>query len=252
MSLSMDGKVGLVTGAAGGIGRATARALAREGASVLVVDLPSQEDDGAETVSLIEKDGGTAWFTPCDVTEQKDCDRAVHNVVSRFGRIDFAHNNAGVVVYGSVLDATDEDLSLALSVNVRGVWHGMRSQLKAMRDGGGGSIVNTASVAGLAGVAEGAAYVAAKHAVVGLTRSAAVDYAREGIRVNAVCPGLVRTRMAALLPAEAQEAAVGTQLIQRLAEPEEIAAAVVWLLSDAASFVTGSAVPVDGGATDSL
>lgn len=253
MTIGLHGRNGLVTGAAGGIGRATAVALAKCGANVVIADLGIREVDAAKTVALVEEHGGRAVFEPCDVTNPRDTERVVATVRSTFGGIDFAHNNAGVVAYGPLLHTDDAVLEQTFAVNVFGVWNGMKAQLAAMVEAGsGGAIVNTASVAGLSGIPGGAAYVTSKHAVVGMTRSAAADYASVGIRVNAVCPGLVETAMAEALPPEAQEGAVGAQMIKRLAHPSEIAAAVVWLLSDAASFVTGAAVPVDGGGTDSL
>jgi NAD(P)-dependent dehydrogenase (short-subunit alcohol dehydrogenase family) len=243
----MEGRAGLVTGAAGGIGRATAVALAREGASVLVTDLPDRAADGAETVRMIVEAGGRALYSPGDVVMWADHQRLVGETVDAFGALDFAHNNAGIELQAGLLDTTEEDFDRVMAVNAKGVWLGMKAQLPVMVGQGRGAIVNTSSLAGLVSAPALGAYVASKHAVVGLTKTAAVEFAEHGIRVNAVCPAAIRTAMMAVLPPERQAELASPQAIKRLGEPEEVAEAVVWLLSDKASFVTGTAMQVDAG-----
>jgi NAD(P)-dependent dehydrogenase (short-subunit alcohol dehydrogenase family) len=245
----VEGKSGLVTGAAGGIGRATAIALAREGASVLVTDLPARTEDGEETVRLITQAGGRATFLAGDVTVDADARAAVDATVEAFGRLDFAHNNAGIELQATLTGTTEPEWDAVMSVNVKGVWLGCRHQIDRMvAQGGGGSIVNTASLAGLMAVPSLAAYIASKHAVVGLTKAAAVECAPHEIRVNAVCPAAIATAMIKSLPPDRQQELMAPQAIKRIGEPEEVAETVTWLVSDRASFVTGVAMPVDAGA----
>jgi NAD(P)-dependent dehydrogenase (short-subunit alcohol dehydrogenase family) len=245
----VEGKAGLVTGAAGGIGRATAVALAREGAAgILVCDLQSRRDDGLQTVRLIEQEGGHAEFLAGDVSVEADCQAAVARTREAFGRLDFAHNNAGVELQDTICGTSEEDFDRVIAVNLKGVWLGMKHQIPAMLEHGGGSIVNTASLAGLVAVPSLAAYIASKHGVVGLTRSAAVEHANDGIRVNCVCPAAIRTAMMDILPPERQQELLAPQAMTRFGEPSEVAESVVWLISDRASFVTGTALSVDAGA----
>jgi NAD(P)-dependent dehydrogenase (short-subunit alcohol dehydrogenase family) len=244
----VDAKAGLVTGAAGGMGRATAVRFAAEGASVLVTDLESQRANGEETVRLIEEAGGRAIFVAADVVEEDDQRRLVEECVSTFGRLDFAHNNAGVDHQGSVEETTIEDWTRVMDVNLKGVWLGMKHQLAQMRRQGSGSIVNTASLGGLMAIPRLSAYIASKHAVIGLTRAAALEAAEAGIRVNAICPSTTRTPMLAQLDAERLEQIVRPHAIKRLCEPEEVAEAVVWLASDRSSLVTGVPFRLDLGA----
>jgi NAD(P)-dependent dehydrogenase (short-subunit alcohol dehydrogenase family) len=245
----VEGKAGLVTGAAGGIGRATALALAREGAAgILVCDLASRRDDGEQTVRLIEQEGGHADFLAGDVSVEADCRAAVARTVAAFGRLDFAHNNAGVELQDTICGTSEEDFDKVIAVNLKGVWLGMKHQIPAMLQHGGGSIVNTASLAGLVAVPSLAAYIASKHGVVGLTRAAAVEHANDGIRVNCVCPAAIRTAMMDILPPDRQQELLAPQAMSRFGEPSEVAESVVWLISDRASFVTGTALSVDAGA----
>jgi NAD(P)-dependent dehydrogenase (short-subunit alcohol dehydrogenase family) len=245
----VEGKAGLVTGAAGGIGRATALALAREGAAgILVCDLASRRDDGEQTVRLIEQEGGHADFLAGDVSVEADCRAAVARTVAAFGRLDFAHNNAGVELQDTICGTSEEDFDKVIAVNLKGVWLGMKHQIPAMLRHGGGSIVNTASLAGLVAVPSLAAYIASKHGVVGLTRAAAVEHANDGIRVNCVCPAAIRTAMMDILPPDRQQELLAPQAMTRFGEPSEVAESVVWLISDRASFVTGTALSVDAGA----
>jgi NAD(P)-dependent dehydrogenase (short-subunit alcohol dehydrogenase family) len=245
----VEGKAGLVTGAAGGIGRATAIALAREGAAgILVCDLQSRRDDGVQTVRLIEREGGHAEFLAGDVSVEADCQAAVARTVAAFGRLDFAHNNAGVELQDTIVGTSEEDFDKVIAVNLKGVWLGMKHQIPAMLEHGGGSIVNTASLAGLIAVPTLAAYIASKHGVVGLTRAAAVEHANDGIRVNCVCPAAIRTAMMDILPPDRQQELLAPQAMTRFGEPSEVAESVVWLISDRASFVTGTAMSVDAGA----
>jgi NAD(P)-dependent dehydrogenase (short-subunit alcohol dehydrogenase family) len=245
---SMEGKAGLVTGAASGIGRATAVRAGKEGARVAVSDLESVREAGEETVRLVKEAGGEAFFQACDVSRAEDQDALVAAVVERFGRLDFAHNNAGVGGGGKLLaDIEDDEFDRVIAINLRGVFLGMKRQIRQMLKNGGGSIVNTASNAGLRGVKRLAPYTAAKHGLVGLTKNAAVEYAEDLIRVNAVAPGTIMTGFARNATPERLKEIMKPQALQRVGEPEEVAAAVVWLMSDDASFVTGVTLPVDAG-----
>jgi NAD(P)-dependent dehydrogenase (short-subunit alcohol dehydrogenase family) len=231
----LAGKVALVTGGASGIGAATAELLADRGAEVVVADL-----SGGEGVHAL------------DVTDEDAVDRLVAEVVDTHGRLDLAANVAGTSgTYANVVDTSTEDWARTLRVNLDGVFYCLRAELRAMRSGGGGgAVVNVSSGAGLMGVPGMGAYAASKHAVIGITRSAALEVAREGIRVNAVCPGSVRTPMLRGFVGGDEEALekMGRQApIGRVAEPEEIAEAIVWLLSDAARYVTGDVIRTDGG-----
>lgn len=248
MNYPFAGKSVIVTGASGGIGRASALAFAASGASVVVSDL--QDEKGEETVALIHEAGGTAVFQHCDVADEAAVKALVARALSEFGRLDFAHNNAGVNRPGSN-EWDTADWALSLSVNLTAVMYCMREEIAAMQQTGGGAIVNTASVNGLVGNPSQPGYVASKHGVVGLTRSAALRYAKEGIRVNAVCPGVVDTPMVEAISSIPQyrEAIEKMTPMGRMAQPEEIASAVLWLCSDQASFVTGHPLVIDGGAT---
>jgi NAD(P)-dependent dehydrogenase (short-subunit alcohol dehydrogenase family) len=245
----MEGRAGLVTGAAGGIGRASAVALGRAGASVVIADLESEREGGEETVRLVEQAGGRARFVACDVTRSDQVAHLVDATVRAYGRLDFAHNNAGIGVQGRIVDMSEQDFDRCVEINLKGVWLGLKHELPRMLAAGGGAIVNTASLAGLIGLPQGGAYSASKHGVVGITKTAAVEYAQRGIRVNAVCPAAIETRMTDVLPDELRAQAVAPQAIKRFGRPDEVAAAVVWLCSDRASFITGAALPVDAGAT---
>lgn len=248
MSYDFREKVALVTGASGGIGRASALAFAAAGARVLVSDL--QDEKGVETVALIRAAGGEAAYQRCNVADAEDVQRMVAAALDHFGRLDFAHNNAGI--NNPTSNQWDDDIwARDLAVNLTGVMMCMREEIPAMLRGGGGAIVNTASISGLVGNPSQPAYVASKHGVVGLTRTAALRYAREGVRVNAVCPGVVETPMVEAVAKVPQyrEAMENMTPMGRMAQPEEIASAVLWLCSDGASFVTGHPLVVDGGAT---
>jgi NAD(P)-dependent dehydrogenase (short-subunit alcohol dehydrogenase family) len=243
------GKVAIVTGAAGGIGRASAIAFATKGAHVVVVDVNAER--GHETVSLIAERGGSGQFVRADVARADDVRGMIDTTVREHGRLDFAHNNAGVAGANlPVGELPEDEWDRVMSVMLRGVFLCMKYEIQAMLANGGGAIVNTASGAGLVGYPNQSAYVASKHGVLGLTKSAALEYGVRGIRINAVCPGTVWSPMvdsAVKASPRLQQQLEAMHPIGRLGTAEEIAAAVVWLCSSEASFVLGHALSVDGG-----
>ncbi len=250
MAELMQNKVALVTGASSGIGRATALVFAREGAKVVVADL--NVVGGQETVQLVKAAGGEAVFVETDVSQATSVEAMVQTAVDTYGRLDCAHNNAGVEgVLSRTAEQTEQDWEPVIRINLKGVWLCMKYELPHMLQQGSGAIVNTASGAGLIGVKRMAAYVASKHGVIGLTKTAALEYAKSGVRVNAVCPGVIQTAMVERVSGrrpDVLEKMIAAEPIGRSGQPEEIAESVVWLCSDAASFVTGHAMAVDGGA----
>jgi NAD(P)-dependent dehydrogenase (short-subunit alcohol dehydrogenase family) len=243
----MEGKAGLVTGAASGIGRACAIRFAAEGAAVVVADLEGSREGGEETVRAIDEAGGRAEFFACDVAESADNEALVARVVESYGKLDFAHNNAGIGVHELLHQTAEEDFDRVIAVNLRGTFLGMKFQIREMLKGGGGAIVNTSSNAGTHAVMRLSAYTASKHGILGLTKNGAVEYADDGIRVNAVCPGAIMTPLMSNAPPERQREILAPQAMTRVGQPEEVAAAVVWLCTEDASFVTGVALPVDAG-----
>ena len=249
MSQDLLGKTALVTGASSGIGRVTAQAFAQAGARVVVADIDLR--GGAETVALIAGSGGQALFVQTDVTQASQVEALVGRAVSAYGGLDCAFNNAGIGGTGaSTAEYAEEDWDRLLAVNLKGVWLCLKYELRQMLRQGGGAVVNNASVWGVAGLENAAAYTASKHGVVGLTKVAALENATTGIRVNAVCPGFTRTPLIEqlLIDRPQMEAQImARQPIGRLGTPEEVAAAVIWLCSPASSFVTGQALGVDGG-----
>ena len=249
MSGLVQDKIVLVTGGGSGIGRATALKLAQEGARVMIADYVQE---GAErTVKMINNAGGTASFIHADVSMAAQVEDMVAKTVDTYGRLDCAFNNAGIEGrFATTADCTEENFDRILAINLKGVWLCMKYEIPQMLKQGGGSIVNTASAAGLVGLPGSPAYNASKHGVVGLTRTAALEYAAKNIRVNCVCPGAIRTPMlerALDSVAGAEQWFIAGEPIGRLGKPEEIAEGVVWLLSDAASFVTGHPMAIDGG-----
>jgi NAD(P)-dependent dehydrogenase (short-subunit alcohol dehydrogenase family) len=249
MSGDLEGKVVLVTGAGSGIGRESALAFAAAGARVVVSDVVV--DGGEETVAQIKAAGGEATFVRADVSQRADVEALVRQTVETYGRLDCAHNNAGIEGdLAPTCDCTEANWDRTIAVNLKGVWLCMKYEIPRMVEQGGGVIVNTSSVAGLVGFLNLPAYVATKHGVAGLTRTAALEYADQGIRVNAVCPGVINTPMIDRIvagDAEAEAQFTALEPVGRMGSPAEVAQAVVWLCSDSASFVTGIAMPVDGG-----
>ena len=244
----LDGKVALVTGAASGIGRATALAFAREGAKVVIADIAVRE--GPETVRMIQKAGGEAIFVKADVSQEAEVDALVKETVERYGRLDCAVNNAGIDGDAALTaDCSKQNWDRVIATNLTGVFLGMKYQIPQMLKQGGGAIVNTASTMGLVAHENIPAYVASKHGVVGLTKATALEYVRNNIRVNAICPGNTRTAVLDHVMKDMPEiyqTLMAATPIGRLAEPDEIAKAIVWLCSDAASYCTGHALVVDG------
>jgi NAD(P)-dependent dehydrogenase (short-subunit alcohol dehydrogenase family) len=248
---NLAGKAAFVTGAASGIGRAAALAFARAGASVVVTDVADAGNQ--ETARMIEESGGRAVAVRCDVTRSQDVQAALQKAADAFGRLDFAFNNAGLEQeVKPAAETKEEEWDRIIAINLRGVFLCLKYEIPLMLKQGGGAIVNTSSGAGVKGFGGGVAYAASKFGVVGLSKSAALDYAASNIRINAICPGITDTAMMQRFSGgtpEGREAVITQEPIGRMGTPEEIAAAVVWLCSDAASFVLGHALVIDGGQT---
>ncbi|TLX59389.1 short chain dehydrogenase [Stutzerimonas nosocomialis] len=251
MSMTFSGKVALVTGGAAGIGRATAQAFAQQGVQVVVADL--DVPGGQACVEAIRAAGGQATFVRCDVTREADVKAMIEQTLASYGRLDYAFNNAGIEIEKGRLDEGSEvEFDAIMGVNVKGVWLCMKYQLPVMLAQGGGAIVNTASVAGLGAAPKMSIYAASKHAVIGLTKSAAIEYAKKQIRVNAVCPAVIDTdmfRRAYEADPRKAEFAAAMHPVGRIGKVEEVAGAVLYLCSDGAAFTTGQALAIDGGAT---
>ena len=250
MPRTLNGKVALVTGAGSGLGRASALAFAREGAKIVVADIDAK--GGKDTVQMIEKAGGEALFVKTDVAKEAEVEVMVNRAVQTYERLDCVHNNVGVEELPTpFVERTEEQWDRVIDTNLKGLFLCMKHEIKYMVNQGGGTIVNTSSIFGLTGSPGVAAYVASKHGVVGLTRAAAAEFGRAGIRVNCVCPGGMRgtamyDRIVAANP-EIPDMVRETNPMGRDGEPEEVAEAVVWLCSDAASYVNGHAMSIDGG-----
>lgn len=249
MNGTMKGKVAIITGAGSGIGRACALAFSKEGIKVVVADVLA--DQGNETVELIKKSGGEALFAETDVSKAAQVEALVNKTLESYGRLDYGVNNAGIEgAQAPTADCTEENWDRVISINLKGVWLCMKYQIPQILKQGGGAIVNVASIAGLVGFTNIPAYCASKGGILQLTRTAALEYAKNKVRINAVCPGVIKTAMVERFTGgkpevEAQFAA--GEPIGRLGQPEEIASAVLWLCSDGASFVTGHPLVVDGG-----
>ena len=250
MSSKFEGKVAVVTGGSSGIGRAAALAFGKAGAKVVVSDVDHK--GGEETVRMLKKQGGISTFVKVDVTSAVEVEAMINKLIETYGKLDCAFNNAGTVGMSFVptAECTEENWDRIMNINLKGVWLCMKYEIPQMMKNGGGTIVNTSSMHGLAAAFSSAAYGASKHGVIGLTKTAALEYAKVGIRINAVCPGIIRTAMVIKqfsgkpkLEAQANDG----QPMGRMGTPEEIAEAVLWLCSDAASYVTGHAMVVDGG-----
>ncbi len=250
MNISFEGKVALVTGAASGLGLATAKAFAESGAAVALTDWNEKAVRAA--ADALKAEGHRVLAIACDVADDAQVEATVAQTVAAFGRLDAAYNNAGVQnVLAETADTTREDYDRVMGINLRGEWACMKFELQQMRKQGSGAIVNCSSLGGLIGGAERGVYHAAKHGVLGFTKSAALEYAARGIRINAICPGMIATAMTDQMVAagqgEALKAMEKSIPMGRVGRPEEIASAVLWLCSDAASYVTGQSISVDGG-----
>ena len=250
MNISFKNKVALVTGAGSGLGLATARAFAESGAVVVLADW--NEKAARSASEELKAQGHEALAIVCDVADDAQVEAMVQQTVAAFGRLDAAYNNAGVQnILAETADSPRDDFDRVMAIDLRGVWSCMKFELRQMRKQGSGAIVNCSSLGGLVGGAERGTYHAAKHGVIGLTKSAALEYAARGIRINAVCPGLIQTpmsdQMIASGQAEALKAMEKSVPMGRVGRPEEIADAVLWLCSSAASYVTGQSISVDGG-----
>jgi NAD(P)-dependent dehydrogenase (short-subunit alcohol dehydrogenase family) len=247
METTFKNKVALVTGGAFGIGKATAIAFAKKGAKVVIADWV----EDTEALNTIRSLGGDAIFIQCDVSKTEDVKSLIEKTISAFGRLDFAFNNAGIEgIFASTHDCSEENFDKTIGVNLKGIWLSMKFEIPEMLKQGKGVIINCASIAGLVGYPSAPAYTASKHGVIGLTKTSALEYAKQGIRVNAVCPGAIKTAMIDRITGkkkEVEEQFAAMEPIGRMGEPEEVANVVLWLCSDEASFVTGHAMAVDGG-----
>lgn len=247
MEEQFKGKVAIVTGSSFGIGRAAAILFAKRGASVILTDWVEDQ----VTLDSIREFGGEAVFVKCDISKEEDVMAMVEKAVSTYGGVDIAFNNAGIEGHSALVhESTSEHFDQTIGVNLRGTWLCMKYEIAEMLKKGKGAIVNNASIAGLVGFQRAPAYVASKHGVIGLTKTAALDYAKNGIRVNAICPGVIRTPMVDRYTGKQKEIEkqfADMEPIGRLGEPEEVAELAIWLCSDAASFITGDAIAVDGG-----
>ncbi len=249
MTTKLQGKVALVTGGTSGIGRETALLFAKAGAKVVVAG--RREPEGDETIDLIRAAGGDGLFIKTDVSKASEVDALVQRAVEKFSRLDIAFNNAGIEgVWKPIVRQSEEDWDRTININLKGVWLCLKYEIRQMlKQDGGGAIVNMSSVTGLTGSVVAGAYSASKHGVIGLTKTAALENAKSGIRINAVCPGVVETAMGQRLfgaPA-VHQAVIGLHPIGRLGRPMEIAEAVLWMCSDQASFMTGQSLVLDGG-----
>jgi NAD(P)-dependent dehydrogenase (short-subunit alcohol dehydrogenase family) len=252
VNISFESKVALVTGAGSGLGLATAKAFAESGASVVLAD--SNEMAAGSAAKELTAQGHKALAIRCDVADDAQVEAMVQQTVAAFGRLDAAYNNAGIQnILAETADSSRNDYDRVMAVNLRGVWSCMKFELQQMRRQGSGAIVNCSSLGGLVGGAGRGTYHAAKHGVLGLTKSAALEYASRGIRINAICPGLIQTPMSDQMIASGQAEALDTLRkavpMERVGRAEEIADAVLWLCSSAASYVTGQSLAVDGGFT---
>jgi NAD(P)-dependent dehydrogenase (short-subunit alcohol dehydrogenase family) len=249
METTFKNKVVIITGSTFGIGKSAAIAFAQRGAKVVLSDWKQDED----TLSTIIENGGDAIFVKCDVSAENDVKNLVAETIAKYGRLDFAFNNAGIEgTPAPVTECSNDNWDKTININLKGVWYCMKYQIPEMLKVGGGVIVNNASIAGLVGFGGVPAYVASKHAVVGLTKNVALDYAKQNIRVNAVCPGVIHTPMVDRFTGQdpkVLEQLVAAKPMGRVGQPEEIAETVVFLCSNAASFITGQAIAIDGGWT---
>ncbi len=251
MAGMLDGKTALITGGGGGIGRAAALAFAREGARIALAD--AARDAAQDTVAMVNATGGQALALGGDVTDTAAVQALIRDTLGAYGRLDCAFNNAGIAGYQvdaagkRTAEWSDDAFDRMIAVNLKGVWLCMKHEILHMQANGGGVIVNTGSIAGLIGLPTSSAYVAAKHGVLGLTKTAAIEYAADKIRVNAVCPGYIRTKMTEEVMTRRGETILAMVPAGRMGEPEEIAEMVAWLCSDRASYVTGACYNVDGG-----
>jgi len=248
--LQLEGKVALVTGGSSGIGRASALAFAREGATVVISDIDIK--GGNETVKAVRKNAGQAVFAKTDVSKATDVEALVNKIITIYGRLDYAFNNAGIEAdFVQLTECTEEDWDRVMDINLKGVWLCMKYEILYMVKHGGGAIVNTSSVCGQVGFDRMIPYNVSKHGLVGLTKCAALAYASQGVRINVICPGSIRTplldRTISVNPTQSEEDYKAVIPIGRLGTPADVAEVVVWLCSDAAAYVTGHALSVDGG-----
>ncbi|MBO3459424.1 SDR family oxidoreductase [Aetokthonos hydrillicola Thurmond2011] len=247
MECQLDGKVALVTGASSGIGQATAIAFARSGAKVVLAS--RRVTKGENTACRIQEAGGEAIFVKTDISKDAEVKALVNKTMDVYGRLDFACNNAGVPACGKLTEMSEDEWDQVINVNLKGIWLSLKYEIPAILKQGGGAIINVASGAGVVGFAGYSCYCASKGGVIALTRAAAMEYAKTGIRINAVSPGAIDTEMLATLPPSVLAQIAAGHPIGRIGKPEEIAHAVVWLCSDAASFIVGHNMVIDGGYT---